>query len=130
MAADAPLDRIPLYVREGAILPKIPDDVMTLVPPGEYKDQAVKSLDDRRVYEIYPGAKLEAIQDFEGPSIQTGDQPDSVAITGQPAHVILRWRFARPRTAEVNGKTVPPVRTADGVTIEFDHADKTTVIWR
>jgi site-specific DNA-cytosine methylase len=50
------LDRIPLYVREGAILPKIPDDVMTLVPQTEYKDQAVKSLDNRRVYEIYPGA--------------------------------------------------------------------------
>ncbi len=33
--ADAPLDRIPLYVRSGAVIPKIPDDVMTLVPASE-----------------------------------------------------------------------------------------------
>ena len=38
VVADAPLDRIPLYVREGAILPRIPEDMMTLVPQAEVKD--------------------------------------------------------------------------------------------
>jgi len=33
--ADAPLDVLPPYARAGAILPKIPDDLMTLVPPEE-----------------------------------------------------------------------------------------------
>jgi hypothetical protein len=42
-------------VRSGAIVPKIPEDVMTLVPTSEYADKSVKSMDDRRVYEIYPG---------------------------------------------------------------------------
>jgi alpha-D-xyloside xylohydrolase len=50
--ADAPLDVLPLYARAGAILPKIPDDVMTLVPPEESGNASVKSLDDRRVYEL------------------------------------------------------------------------------
>jgi len=54
VTAAAPLDRIPLYVRAGAILPRIPEDVMTLVPQSEYKDQAVKSLDNRRASTALP----------------------------------------------------------------------------
>ena len=130
VAVDAPLDRLPLYVRAGAILPKIPDDVMTLVPAGEYADSGVKAMDNRRVYEIYPGAKLEAIQDFEGRALQPGDAPGSLIITGPPAHVILRWRFAGPRSATVNGKTVPSQLGAEGVRVEFDHTGKTTLDWK
>jgi alpha-D-xyloside xylohydrolase len=133
IAVDAPLDRIPLYVRSGAILAKIPEDVMTLVPASDYADKQVKSIDNRRVYEIYPpskGGKLESIQDFEGRVIEEGGEPGSLTITGPPAHVILRWRFGGPRTVTVNGRAVPALRTADGVSIEFDHADKTALLWR
>jgi alpha-D-xyloside xylohydrolase len=133
ITVDAPLDRLPLYVRSGAILAKIPEDVMTLVPANEYADKSVKSLDNRRVYEIYPpakGGKLESIQDFEGRSIEPGGEPGSLTITGAPAHVILRWRFASPRSVTVNGRAVPALRGADGVSIEFDHADKTALSWQ
>jgi alpha-D-xyloside xylohydrolase len=128
--ADAPLDRIPLYVRAGAILPKIPDDVMTLVPAADYADKNVKSIDNRRVYEIYPGTKLEAIKDFEGRTIEPGAQPASLDITGAPAHVILRWRFGGPRIAMVNKRSVSPALLADGMTIEFDHSGTTEITWR
>ena len=104
------------------------------MPAGEYADKGVKSLDNRRVYEIYPGEKLEAIQDFEGRTIQpesaSTSDPGSVTISGAPAHIILRWRFDGPRTAVVNGRMVIPVRGRDGASIEFDHADKTAVTWR
>jgi alpha-D-xyloside xylohydrolase len=137
IAADAPLDRLPLYVRSGAILPKIPEDVMTLVPASEYADKNVKAMDSRRVYEVYPGAKpgakLGAIQDFEGRTIAMGgpgEQPGALTITGAPAHVILRWRFAGPRTVMVNSRAVPVLRTTDGVSIEFDHTDKTALSWQ
>src|ERR1019366_3152783 len=43
---DAPLDRIPLFVRDGAILPKTPEDVMTLAPQSDFKDQGVRALDE------------------------------------------------------------------------------------
>src|SRR6201996_6555255 len=56
VTADAPLDVLPLFARVGAILPKIPEDVMTLVPPAESGNSSVKSLDDRRVYELWPMA--------------------------------------------------------------------------
>ena len=107
-------------MRSGAILPKIPDDVMTLVPGGEFADKGVKSMDSRRVYELYPGT-LEAIHDFEGRSIESTGEPMSLTVTGAPAHIILRWRFAGPRTATVSGRTVSPVRQGDGAAIEFDH---------
>jgi alpha-D-xyloside xylohydrolase len=130
IAVEAPLDRLPLYVRSGAILAKIPDDVMTLVPAKQVADKGVKTMDNRRVYEIYPGAKLEAIQDFEGRAVGPGDQPGTLNISGAPAHVILRWRFAGPRGVTVNGRAVPIVRGADGVSTEFDLIDKMDVRWQ
>ena len=130
LAAAAPLDRIPLYVREGAILPKIPDDVMTLVPQTEYKDQAVKSLDDRRVYEIYPGASLRSITDFEGRTVAPGPQPASLVVTGAAARVTLRWRFNGPAAVSVNDRKLDTVKTADGsLSVEFDHQGTSRLKW-
>jgi alpha-D-xyloside xylohydrolase len=119
VVAEAPLDRIPLYVRAGAILPKIPDDVMTLVPQKEFKDQKVKALDDRRVYEIYPGA-LRSVTDFENRSLTAGPDAGTLTITGQPARVTLRWRFAPPGAVAVNGQNLTVVRNADGASVEFE----------
>jgi hypothetical protein len=87
-------------------------------------------MDDRRVYEIYPGTKLEAIQDFEGRTIQPGAEQGSLTIAGAAAHVIFRWRFAGPRTATVNGRAVAPVHQGDVTAIEFEHSGMTAITWR
>lgn len=130
ITARAPLDRIPLYVRAGAILPKIPGDVMTLVPQSEYKDAKVRSLDDRRVYEIYPGAPLRAITDFEGRTLTPGADAKSLTIAGSPARVILRWRFHGPRTVTLNNQKLEPLAAADGaVSVEFAHQGTSNVRW-
>lgn len=120
VTVDAPLDRIPLFVREGAILPKIPEDVMTLVPRSDFKNPDVKALDDRRIYEIYPGA-LRPLEDFEGRKFTPG--PNSVTLTGPPARVTLRWRFASPERVTVNGQALAPGA-------EFAHAGTSRVTWR
>ena len=44
--ADAPLDTIPVWARAGAVIPKIPEDVMTLVPPSRPAIAPYNSLDD------------------------------------------------------------------------------------
>ena len=130
IAAAAPLDRIPLYVREGAILPKIPDDIMTLVPKAEVKDPAVKSLDDRRVYEIYPGVGLRAITDFEGRAVTPGADSKSLSIAGKPAHVTVRWRFGGPQSVACNGQKLAVESAADGsVSVEFDHQETSRLTW-
>ena len=121
LAVEAPLDRIPVFVRDGAILPKIPDDVMTLVP----------SLDGRRVYELYPGAGLRTITDFEGRSVGPGSEPGSLVITGQPAQVTLRWRFQGPAGVSLNGRELPRAVSPDSaVSVEFDHQTTSRLQWR
>ena len=75
VVASAPLDRIPLYVREGAILPRIPEDIMTLVPQAEVKDPKVRSLDDRRVYDLSRRAP-EGNHRFRGPHRRSGRRPE------------------------------------------------------
>ncbi|MCI0448013.1 glycoside hydrolase family 31 protein, partial [bacterium] len=52
---EAPLDKIPLYVRAGSIIPLLPDDIQTLVPKNAMMDESVKSIDDRRILQIWPG---------------------------------------------------------------------------
>lgn len=118
---EAPLDRIPVFLREGAILPKIPDDVMTLVP----------ALDARRVYELYPGAALRGISDFEGRRVGPGAEPGSLVIAGQPAHVTLCWRFQSPATVSLDGRELPRVVSPDStISVEFDHRTTSHLAWR
>lgn len=118
IVADAPLPRIPLYVRAGTILPRIPEDVMTLVPRNEYQDQSVKSLDDRRIYEIYPG-KSPAITDFEGRTLQP--TPGGIQLSGKPAEVTLRWRFQQPRQVVINGRNASLRRSNGETSVSFSH---------
>src|SRR5260370_5921338 len=51
---EAPLDRIPLFVREGAIIPTLPPDVMTLVPRHPCLEHCVVSMDDLLIVHIVP----------------------------------------------------------------------------
>jgi hypothetical protein len=103
---------------------------MTLVPQSEYKDQAVKSLDNRRVYEIYPGAQLRSITDFEGRTVAPGPQPASLVVTGAAARVTLRWRFNGPAAVTVGDRKLNTVKAADGsVSVEFDHQGTSRLRW-
>ncbi len=130
VVAAAPLDRIPLYVREGAILPRIPEDIMTLVPQAEVRDPKVKSLDDRRVYEIYPGERLHGITDFEGRTVAPGTGPNSLSIDGKPARMTVRWRFGGPESVTCNGQPLMMRKAADGqVSVEFEHRESTRLSW-
>ena len=131
IAVEAPLDRIPLFLREGTILPKIPEDVMTLVARQEFTDAKVQALDDRRVYEIYPGHGPRAITDFEGRRLEYQPQTATFAITGGAARVTVRWRFAHPTTVSLNGRKLDPLTpTADGVAVDFSHQASSTLTWR
>ncbi len=130
MVAAAPLYRIPLYVREGTILPRIPEDIMTLVPQAEVKDPKVKSLDDRRIYEIYPGERLRGITDFEGRTIAPGAGQASLEIDGKPARVTVRWRFGGPDSVTCNGQRLAARKAADGsVSVEFEHRESSRLNW-
>ena len=129
--AQAPLDVLPLYARAGAVIPRIPEDVMTLVPPAESGNSSVKSLDDRRVYELWPTAgdgQSVTITDFEGRTLRRSAH--SLGIEGKAARVTIRWRFA-PVASVTLGTTPLELHTdAEGQYVEFSHAGRSTVNWK
>jgi alpha-D-xyloside xylohydrolase len=118
-------------MRAGAILPKIPDDVMTLVPPEESGNTLIKSLDDRRVYELWPDAtdfKSDTITDFEGRTLSR--TANSLEINGHAARVTVRWRFD-PVTSVTLGDTPLELHIdAGGRYVEFNHTGRSMVQWK
>jgi alpha-D-xyloside xylohydrolase len=130
IAADAALDRIPLFVREGAILPKIPEDVMTLVPRDQFVSK-IQALDDRRVYEIYPGHETQTLTDFEGRRLEYRPQTGSLTISGAAARVIVRFKFTHPSSVSLNGRQLEHTAAgADGTAVEFPHLDRSALGWQ
>jgi len=129
VVADAPVDTIPVWARAGAVIAKIPEDVMTLVPPVESGNSAVKSLDDRRVYEVIGGGVGQtAVTDFEGRELVRAEH--SLKITGGPAaRVTVRWRFGAVAGATVNGAAVRVQNGADGPFVEFAYTGASLVAW-
>jgi alpha-D-xyloside xylohydrolase len=131
LPVDAPVDVLPLYVRAGAVIPKIPEDVMTLVPQSESGNSRVKSLDDRRVYELIGGAGAAEVHftDFEGRKLSRG--VNSLKISGDSAaHIILRWRFGKVNNVIVDGSPVKVQSGPNGDFVEFDHLKDSAVAWQ
>jgi alpha-D-xyloside xylohydrolase len=129
VVADAPVDVIPVWVRAGAVVPKIPEDVMTLVSPKESGNTTVKSLDERRVYEMIGSDAADAtLTDFEGRAVVRAGR--SLKISGSAARVIVRWRFGGVAGVTVNGAAATVRAGTDGPYVEFDHTAESVVDWR
>jgi alpha-D-xyloside xylohydrolase len=134
VVADAAPEVLPLWVRAGAVLPKIPEDVMTLVPEKESGNTTVKSLDERRVYEVIgvgarSGEAAAKLTDFEGREVARAGR--SLTITGgPPAQVEVRWRFGSVASVTVNGAAVEVHAGADGFpAVDFSFTGQAKVEW-
>ena len=112
VVADAPPDTIPVWARAGAVIAKIPEDVMTLVPPSESGNTAVKSLDDRRVYEVIGGgAGQTAVTDFEGRAlVRTAHSLKINGGTGGAHYRALAVWHGRRRHRQRRGSSSPERR--------------------
>ena len=129
--ATAPLDVLPLYARAGSVIPKIPEDVMTLVPEKESGNTSVKSMDDRRIYELLPPAASYgqvALTDFEGRRLL--HSAGSLTIEGKPARITIRWLFGHPRSVSINGVKQDVKSGLNGPYIEFAHTGHTSIEWK
>ncbi|HRX84478.1 MAG TPA: glycoside hydrolase family 31 protein [Phycisphaerae bacterium] len=80
----APLERTPLFVRAGAILCRLPDDVDTLIPRTPQMSADVVAIDDRRVIEVWPGPD-NTLQTAEGITATTGTDADGRNVRLQSA---------------------------------------------
>jgi len=98
------------------------------VPQSESGNSTVKSLDDRRVYEINDDAGgTGSLTDFEGRSVVRSGK--TLKITGDSAaQIIVRWRFVKPKSVTVDGKSVSLVD--GGSAVEFDHLKESVVAWQ
>jgi len=136
LVVDVPLDEIPIYVRPGTILPKIPEDVMTLLPKAQVHQAGLQGLDDRRVYEIYPMAfslsKSErSIVDFEDRHLLhvCEESHCSLTLDGIPVEAEIRWRWEHPSKVTVDGNPVAVKEGPFGAYIRFAHQSPTTIAW-
>ena len=126
---DAPLDVLPLFVRMGAVLPKIPEDVMTLVPQEESGNKTLKTLDDRRVYEVFGEDGAETIRDFEGRTVTRSGH--SLKIAGNKAALVMvRLRFAKVRAARLAGASVKVQQVGDASVMEFECKGEAELVWQ
>ena len=104
---------------------------MTLVPSEESGNTSVKSLDDRRVYELWPTAtdfKSVTITDFEGRTLSR--TAHSLEISGHAARIVVRWRFD-PVTSVTLGDTPLELHTdAGGPYVEFNHTGSSMIHWK
>ena len=113
LVMDAPTEMVPVFARASAVLPEIPEDVMTLVPAAESGNKAVKTLDERRVFEVVSATAggSETTRDFEGREVKREGSTLTIGAPEEkaamlPAKVTVRWRFGKIAGATVDGKAV------------------------
>ena len=100
----APLYRMPLFARAGAILPRLPEDVETLIARHARMDDDIAALDARRELHVWPGASGRLVT-YDGLSAALAGTTLRVAsTTPRPLAIHLLHRRVKPdgpRGAEV-----------------------------
>lgn len=115
----APLDRIPLFVRGGAIVPMLPADVETLVRRHDAMAGDVVALDERRVLEVWPGGS-DSIRTWDGLSAEVEAEDGRLAFH-------LESSAARPVEVRFRGRRMPGL-TVPGAEVRYDHGIGTVVV--
>lgn len=96
---EAPLDRTPLFVRAGALILMLPEDVDTLLPRSAEMSKNVVAIDSRRVLRVWPGP--------DG-SIMSNDRI-SAGTTHAGGKTLLQLSSKTPRNIEVRRLAVGDV---------------------
>ena len=86
---------------------------MTLVPAAESGNKGLKTLDERRVFEVVSATAggSETTRDFEGRVLKREGNALTIGMPEEkaamlPARVTVRWRFGKVAGATVDGKPV------------------------
>jgi alpha-D-xyloside xylohydrolase len=77
---DVPLARTPLFVRSGAIIPRLPEDLDTLLPRTDHINPGVRCPGDLRVIELWPG-EPRALRTYEGLSVSAERNGNATVYT-------------------------------------------------
>lgn len=131
---DAPLDRVPLFVRGGAIVPMLPEGVETLVRRHEGMADSIVALDDRRVLEVWPGTAGDSIATWDGLTARLtvdGDRATLQVASDRQRPVEVRLRGRRLAGLTAQDAEVRVDDAADGTIVAFPALEGSrTVTWR
>lgn len=119
LEVDAPLDRIPLFVPAGAIVPMLPEGVETLVRRHDDMADEIVPLDDRRVLEVWPGG-TDAIRTWDGLVARLGARDGRLVLE-------LESDTRRPVEVRLRGQRLPGL-TVPGGRVRVDDAGNATVV--
>jgi alpha-D-xyloside xylohydrolase len=119
LEVDAPLARMPLFVRAGAVLPMLPADIETLIERHDRMDGDVIALDDRRVVQVWPGATGSSRSSWDGISAE-------LTTDGGRRVLVIESERLRPIDIELPFANVAGI---DGARADrYDDARRTTVL--
>ena len=117
--ADVPLDKIPMYVQAGSIIPMLPDDIQTLVSRNPQMDNNIKSIDDRRILEVWPGS-TGSMKTWEGISA-------ILSQSGKTHHLDFSSETERPLKIEIMYKKIDNLNI-NNADVTYDKLNNKTII--
>lgn len=116
---NAQLEKIPLYVRSGSIIPLIRDDVQTLVHKNSKMADSIISLDERRILQIWSGTNG-SLKTWDGINAEVFKDGNSIGLN-------FSSEIQRPLSVEIMFRKLDDLKI-DNAEIFYDENNKKTVI--
>jgi alpha-D-xyloside xylohydrolase len=120
VSAPAPLNRIPVFVRGGALLPTLADPGDTLAPAS---DLAIRPAGDDLVLRVYLGGAGEQTILADGTLLaaQANGRKTRLRITGPIRRYHVTMPLAHgPRSMQLDGRDIPAVRAGSALGWHYD----------
>lgn len=113
---EAPLERVPLFVRSGAVIEMLPDDVDTLIIRHNDMAGDVVAIDDRRVIQVWPGERG-VLTGFDGTSA-------SLERDGLDASLSIRSRNRHPISVRIMHRHITSLSESSGAGFSLHTASR------
>jgi alpha-D-xyloside xylohydrolase len=105
--------QMPLFVRDGAIIPMISSNVMTLCDAAYVSNPALVTMDSSLEFIVYPTTNSSfALYDGSGANCQSSGTIVSFSVTSNPRTMSVRFRSAEPAGVERDGVRLPKFTSA------------------
>jgi alpha-D-xyloside xylohydrolase len=115
--------QLPLFVREGAVIPMLATDVRTLCDANYVNDPTVATRSDDLLFQIYP-AGTSSFSVFDGTAVQSQGSAagGTVTVTATARNITLRVLANSPTSVTLNGTEMALAAAAGAPGWRFDAA--------
>lgn len=112
--SNADTTKMPLFVREGSIIPMLANVPQTLCDPNYVNNPTLTTMDSALQFLVYPGPATAAFNLYDGTSAQCAVTGTSTALTLSSTSRAVTWKIfasASPAGTERNGVRLPHLAT-------------------